>query len=314
MSASNVINNYNKLLLQENFYNYKFNPAKIKNQKDIIISLVNAISKNDNNYQIKNNPNDSLSTIDAMFNPYMLKFTEDEQIPYEILNQNNKKLVLGQRKKTERKRPNSKAIDIQRYSDCVKYSDKNKIKNKYMYLSPNYKTKKKLRNLIIDSARQRPLSYKKTCKCCNNILEVEKALHSHKYDKLIDKDENHLNIYNNKNFKDSLSCFIYHINNINNFSSKEAENKQENLSERKYRINFNTDMTSEFTKNLKKIKFREIQRIQFDPSNYYIIQKPLIPTIRGKILRNMKKRYIRPIRNVVTCKDRETPYHKIKID
>ena len=65
-------------------------------------------------------------------------------------------------------------------------------------------------------------------------------------------------------------------------------------------------MISEFTKDLKKKKFKEIQRTEFDPSNLYFIQKPLIPTIRGKILRNMKKRYHKPIRNVVTAKNRET--------
>ena len=61
-------------------------------------------------------------------------------------------------------------------------------------------------------------------------------------------------------------------------------------------------MTSEFTKNLERKKFIEIQRIYFDPSNLYFVQKPLITTIRGKILKNMKKRYKRPIRNVVTGK------------
>ena len=65
-------------------------------------------------------------------------------------------------------------------------------------------------------------------------------------------------------------------------------------------------MTSDFTKNLKKIKFIKIKREEFDPSNMYFIQKPLIPTIRGKILKNMKKRYRKPIRNVVTCKNRES--------
>ena len=321
MSASNVLNNYNKLLLQENFYNIKFNPSKRKNKKEVIISLVNAITNNDNNYQIKENPNDSLSTIDAMNNPYMLKFSEEDKLPYDLYNQNdknNKRKILSQRKKAQRKRPNSKAINIQRYSDCVKFSENNnnkiKNKNKYMYLSPNYKTKKKLRNFIIDSARQRPLSFKKNCNCCNNILEFEKALHSHKFDKLIDNDNNHFNIYNNKNFKDSLSCFMYHINNINNFASKEAEIRKGNLSENKCKINYNTNMESDYTKNLKKIRFREIHRIQFDPSNFYYIQKPLIPTIRGKILKNMKKRYIRPIRNVVTSKDNSTSYRKIKIN
>ena len=117
--------------------------------------------------------------------------------------------------------------------------------------------------------------------------------------------EININIYNNKNLKNNLSCFIYHIN---NFTSKEFEfrrNSVVNINTKK-NINYNIDMTSDFTKNLKKIKFIEIKREEFDPSNMYFIQKPLIPTIRGKILKNMKKRYRKPIRNVVTCKNRES--------
>lgn len=300
MNASNVFNNYNKLLLKENYYNYLYNPSNRQNQKKIILSLADAIKKNDIHYEINNlKKNDSLTTIDAMYNPYMLKLTQEEQPTYENIKLNNKNYILNeikQRQRTAKIRPKSKAIDIQRYSDCVNFSEKKKLNSAFSYSKYN-KSKK---NLITDSEK-RIFQFKKNCPCCNNIFQVDKTKSNNKFDKiLLDKQ---LNIYNNKHFKDSLSCFIYHIN---HFTSKELENKKETLlnANSKKNINYNTDMTSEFTKDLKKIKFREIQRVEFDPSNLYIIQKPLIPTIRGKILRNLRKRYHKPIRNVVISKNR----------
>ena len=290
MSASNILNNYNKLLLQENYYNYKYNPFKRKNQKEVILSLVNAIKFNDEKYEIKkSNLNDSLTTIDAMYNPHMLKLSNEDHYPFE---QNN----FNPRNKTARKRPNSKAIDIQRYSDCVKFSENKKSNiNAFLLSNMNKSNKKtKINKFFANSPNNRPLSFKKKCTYCNNLFQINKIEKKNKFEIL----DEHLNIYNNKNFGDSLSCFLYHIN---NFTSNENENKKVDYVDLKKNLNFNTDMISDFTKNLKKIKFKEIQRIEFDPSNFYIIQKPLIPTIRGKIFKNMKKRYHRPIRNVVTC-------------
>ena len=39
MSSSNIINNFNKLLLQENYYDWKYNPRKRrdKNKKESIM-------------------------------------------------------------------------------------------------------------------------------------------------------------------------------------------------------------------------------------------------------------------------------------
>lgn len=300
MSASNVFNNYNKLLLQENYYNFKYNPSKRKNQKEVIISLVNAIKNKDNEYVINNkNNNDSLSTLDAMYNPYLIKLSEENQYPLDSLKKNNKNYILNQRQISSTQRHN-KAIDIQRYSECVKLPE-NKRPSSNIFLTSNYKKNK---NKIFNSDRKRPLSFKKKCPCCNNIFQIPKKKEDNKFDNI---SEEHLNIYNNKNFKDSLSCFIYYIN---NFTSKEFENKKSNNENIERKININTDMISEFTKNLKKNRIKEIQRIHFDPSNFYFIQKPLIPTIRGKILKNMKKRYIRPIRNVVSIKSRVSSLNK----
>lgn len=292
MSSSNIFNNYNKLLLQENYYNFKYNPYKRKNQKENIISLVNAIKFNNDNYEIKkSNLNDSLTTIEAIYNPYMLKLSDEDHYPFEQSN-------FNPRNKTARKRPNSKAIDIQRYSDCIKFSGNKKTNINAFSMSKANKNNNKIKiKKFIDtsSPKNRPLSYKKKCTYCNNLFQINKKVKKSKFEILDD----HLNIYNNKNFGDSLSCFLYYIN---YFTSNEYENKKEDYYiDLKRNLNFNTDMISDFTKNLKKIKYKEIQRIEFDPSNLYVIQKPLIPTIRGKIFKNMKKRYRRPIRNVVTC-------------
>lgn len=292
MSSSNVFNKYNKVLLQENYYNYKFNPYKRKNQKKVIISLVNAIKNKDNKHEIKNsNLNDSLSTIDAMNNPYMIKFSNEEQYALDYFKQYNNNYNYNQRQISSTKRHN-KAIDIHRYSECVKFPE-NKKPTRNIFLTNDCS---KNRNMLINSAKNRPLSLKQKCSCCKNIFNIVKKKEDNKFENV---SEEHLNIYNNKNFKDSLSSFIYYIN---HFTSNEFKNKRDNFENIKRRININTDMTSEFTKNLERKKFIEIQRIYFDPSNLYFVQKPLITTIRGKILKNMKKRYKRPIRNVVTGK------------
>ena len=309
MSASNIFNNYNKVLLQENYYNYKYHPSKRKNQKEIIISLMNAIKDNDEKFELKkkDNLNDSLTTIDAMYNPHMLRLSEEEEIPFDLIKQNK---IINQRKRTSKRRPNSKAIDIHRYSDCVRLSEDKKVND--AFLRVNHKKNKFKNNLkipYINSEHKRPLSFKNKCACCNNLFKKDNNFNYNKYDILLD---NNINIYNNKNFKDSLSCFMYHIN---YFTSKTFENKKENIVDVKpnYNNNFKIDMTSDFTKNLKKIKFKEIQRIQFDPSYYYFIQKPLIPTIRGKILKNMKKRYNRPRRRIVTSNNKSIPLKKLNI-
>ena len=61
-------------------------------------------------------------------------------------------------------------------------------------------------------------------------------------------------------------------------------------------------MESELTKNKNKIKYKEIKRIEFDTKNLFHIKKPLIPSIRAKIFKNMKKRPHKPVRSVISCR------------
>ena len=109
MSTSNVFNTYNKVLLKENYYNYLYNPSKIKNQRKVVLSLANAIKNHDNNYELNSEKNnDSLTTIDAMYNPYMLKLTEEDQSPIDNIILKNKNYIMNeikQRQKTAKKRP-----------------------------------------------------------------------------------------------------------------------------------------------------------------------------------------------------------------
>ena len=57
-------------------------------------------------------------------------------------------------------------------------------------------------------------------------------------------------------------------------------------------------MESELTKSNKLIKFVEIQRKEIDPTNLYLIKRPLIPSIRGKIIMNTRKRIGKPMRMI----------------
>ena len=67
------------------------------------------------------------------------------------------------------------------------------------------------------------------------------------------------------------------------------------------------NINNELIRHISKDKFninntnnaKIIKRFEVDISNIFLIQKPLITTIRGKILKNTKKRLKRPIRNII---------------
>jgi cell division protein FtsZ len=63
--------------------------------------------------------------------------------------------------------------------------------------------------------------------------------------------------------------------------------------------NFEILKSLQKNKNTNTKKSKEIKRAEVDISNIFLIQKPLITSIRGKILKNLKKRFKRPIRNIL---------------
>ena len=100
------------------------------------------------------------------------------------------------------------------------------------------------------------------------------------------------NIYLNKNFSKEK---IFYEDNDKYYRTQKLWNKKIN-------------MESELTKKNKIIKYKEIQRKEIDPTNLYTIEKPLIPSIRGKIFKNTKKRFERPKRMVYLDDGEYDPY------
>ena len=99
-----------------------------------------------------------------------------------------------------------------------------------------------------------------------------------------------------------MSSFLYHVNNITEYQNENKKSKDDSSDKINYKL-YNNDLT----RNLLKSKYnsnnlnniREIKRFEVNISNIFLIQKPLITSIRGKILKNTKKRFKRPIRNII---------------
>ena len=139
--------------------------------------------------------------------------------------------------------------------------------------------------------RKRPL----TTKIKNDLHQRSKTINHE-----VNKDNDiHLNIYNNNKFKDCLSSFLYHVNNITAYQ-KENEKSDEDFIKNNGIKFYNKEISKYFQrKNINKKEIKEIKRFEVDVSNIFLIQKPLITSIRGKILKNTKKRFKRPIRNII---------------
>ena len=86
----------------------------------------------------------------------------------------------------------------------------------------------------------------------------------------------------------------------NNIIIKENEKLNEEPIKKERLKFYNNDLPKHFTNqnnNIKKIK--EINRFDVDISNIFLIQRPLMTSIRGKILKNLKKRFKRPVRSII---------------
>ena len=293
--SNNVFRKYNKLLLTEKFYELKYNPSKKAKIKQKIIPLLYALKNNDDNYdnsQLKGN--DSVSTIEAMNNPYMNKFSN---FMYSKNEQNELMKNLSPIKSKSNKsrkhsnvintfnKTNSNKICISEYAECLKnyghkksnnFSIFSKNKSNYFFEKIHLMEKKfksKVKNII-----------PKKCYFCSII-----ATERNKKEEYYSKTERNLSDY--KKF----------IKVLKKFPERKIDDKS--LTSRKIIIENknNIDMESELTKNKNKIKYKEIKRIEFDTKNLFHIKKPLIPSIRAKIFKNMKKRPHKPVRSVISC-------------
>ena len=275
MSTSKIINDFNICLFKEKIYDFKFNTNKSKKKSYDIKSLFSTIKSNNSQKQFDSKFNDSLTTVEALNNPKL------EKLSYFLpkVTMNNKEFSR-KRINSSKKNYNIKSLDILRYSDCVKFSHKRNVSSN---LDKNNIAKNKRKNL--------DLKY-------NNEFE-EKM----KEKKDIYNDDKHLNIYRNNKFKDILSSFLYHVNNITEYQNENKKSIDDYSSDKMNNKLYNNELIRHISKDKFNINntnnAKIIKRFEVDISNIFLIQKPLITTIRGKILKNTKKRLKRPIRNII---------------
>jgi thiol-disulfide isomerase/thioredoxin len=204
---------------------------------------------------------------------------------------------------------NSRKINSPPYIIKEIFNENHFLKQYFDYKEIEHKKQEKIKGYIIKSH----------CPFCKKVLtENEKNKE--------EKDKNIINIsnnyYRNKNFKDIRSCFMYSVNNfplinkniyLNKKFSKERifyeGNEKYNRTQKSWNKKIN--MESELTKKNKLIKFKEIQRKEIDPTNLYTIDKPLIPSIRGRFFKNTRKRFEKPKRMVFLNDGEFDPYDDV---
>jgi len=296
MATFQIIQKYNMHLLKEKYYENKFHPSKKIIPK--INLLINSIrNKYNNDIELeKSSLDDSLNTIDAMNNPYMRIFTEDNKLLEEIgKKQKIKNQIFNQRIRSSIKSNNN--IPIKRYCDSIKLKEKKK-KDINIFVVKNYSNNYK--NLSPKS-----ISIRNNCVGCKNFSEdVKKGIKNrYKIYRILDK---HFNMYANSNkiiYKDSFNCFLSYLNNLN---KTESNNKLEFIDYIRTSKNKHKGKDLKIKTNLDKNDYKLIQRYTFDINNLYNINKPLIPSIRAKIIKYTKQRCKKPIRAVISCKNRES--------
>ena len=275
MSTSKIINDFNLCLFREKIYDFKFNTNKSKKKSYDIKSLFNTIKSNNSQKEFDSKFNDSLTTVEALNNPKLEKLANF--LPKVTM---NNKEFSRKRINSSKRNYNIKSLNILTYSDCVKFYLKRNVSSN-VDKNINAKNKRKNLNLKLD----------------NEFEEKKKQM------KDIYHDEKHLNIYSNKNFKDTLSSFLYHVNNLTEYQNENKKSIDDYSSEKMNNKLYNNELIRHISKDKINIDNKNnakiIKRFEVDISNIFLIQRPLITTIRGKILKNTKKRFKRPIRNII---------------
>lgn len=318
MNSFEIIKKYFKLINEEKNFNYKYNPILNTRKKKHLYS--NKISDINNRIDIKKikilSPTEEKCNLGQENKKKNIKKLEKIDSNADETTQ-NKKICKTENKNS--KIENRKIIHFEKimnnksvpFKNIKIFNENDYIKHFIDYKELQQKKQENIKGFLIRSH----------CPFCQKII-TEKE--NNKEDKNIYCELN--NIYRNKNFKDIKSCFIYSVNNFplinsnnvnlnKNFSKEKIFYEENDKFYRTQKIkNKKYNMESELTKKNKIVKFKEIQRKEIDPTNLYIIKKPLIPSIRGKIFKNTKKRFEKPKR-MIFLDDREIePFDEIIIN
>ena len=175
---------------------------------------------------------------------------------------------------------------------------------------------KKRRFLELNKNKIKGYFTKSQCPFCRNILsetnkEKEKANGMSKLINLLTDP--------NSNYHNIRSCLVYNsynfplinikINKYYSFHKKLQEEKEDKFKIYKNNFDKKIDMESDLSKNSKKRKYSEIKREEIKMNNLYMVEKPLLTTVREKIYTNMRQRYKRPLRLIILESKDNHPIH-----
>ena len=276
MELINALTKYHKIVKEEENFNYKYNPlltSKFNNKRKIADFL-------NNNIKIRK------------LKLFSLKNKEKEKIRKYINEKKNKKKFM--------------------YDNS--FNNQRTILEEKFFLEQINKRKR-----IIQGNRDKIKGFltKSQCPCCQKELSVK--------DKETDSSLKLSNILTdpNKYYLDIRSHFFFCSNNfplierkVNTkyFSFKPKFSLENEDKIKIHKITYNNNKTSfenDLSKNKKTEKIIEVKREHINTNNLYMIKKPLFTTIRGKIYKNMKLRFKRPLRLVILDEKNNNPTNNI---
>ena len=175
---------------------------------------------------------------------------------------------------------------------------------------------KKRKILEVNKNKIKGYFTKSQCPFCRNVLsetnkEKEEANNVSKLINLLTDP--------NSNYHSIRSCLVFNSYNyplinikINKYYSFHKKLQEEKYNKFKiYKNNFDKKivMESELSKNSRKRKYSEIKREEIKTNNLYMVEKPLLTTVREKIYKNMRQRYKRPLRLIILESKNNHPIH-----
>jgi hypothetical protein len=275
MELINALTKYHKIVKEEENFNYKYNPlltSKFNNKRKIADFL-------NNNIKIRK------------LKLFSLKNKEKEKIRKYINEKKNKKKFM--------------------YDNS--FNNQRTILEEKFFLEQINKRKR-----IIQGNRDKIKGFltKSQCPCCQKELSVK--------DKETDSSLKLSNILTdpNKYYLDIRSHFFFCSNNfplierkVNtkyfSFKPKFSLENEDKIKIHKISYNNKTSFENDLSKNKKTEKIIEVKREHINTNNLYMIKKPLFTTIRGKIYKNMKLRFKRPLRLVILDEKNNNPINNI---
>ena len=274
MDLFNALGKYHKIVKEEDMFNYKYNP------------LLNS-GKN--------------------------KQRKLSQIFRDNINIKKIKIFSLKKDNSKRKHINDDKNKNNKLISANSFINRGSILEEKFFLEQIRKKK-----IILESNKNKIKGYftKSQCPFCRNVLS--------KTDKKKEKENDTLNLINvltdpDANYHNIRSYLISNsynfplinikINKYFSFHKKLNEEKEDKFSLYKKNFDKKIDMESELSKNLRKRKYSEIKREEIKTNNLYMIEKPILTTVREKIYKNMRQRYKRPLRLIILESKDNHPLH-----